>query len=490
MTYPTYFTTWLASNGRRCLLAEVGVKSEGVEITRYLSSVGFVTEPTDTPASTQYIGRISGGVSFSRSLSLTGEGSLSFGDIEMDNTDREIDDWLNDIWDFRSIDLYMGDPIWPKSQFVKVFSGVVSGIAPKDRYHLSLGLRDILAPLNAPISTAVVGGAGDNKDSLIPIALGEVFNAEPLLISTDGTQVYQVSLGAIEDVIEVRDNGYPVSYSKDLSNGKFTLTYARYGKITCDVQGAKVSGSYRNDIGGLVEWVGTTLGDGDKLDSGSIDSTALTAFRVSHAQPVGVWINDRANRLQVMQKLSASVGATLTATSNGKLKLTQVAFGTPVRDVTSYNMLADSFAPSAKPDVLAAIQLQGCRNWSIQDKAELAFALTDGNAPLLGDEWAKATAEDVTVASDYRQTTSPEPTDTLLIVDSDLQAEAARRLALWSVPRATYRFTGYAELLTLELGDTVTLIFPAFGLESGKPAVVVSLETDFSAAQVVVGVLV
>ena len=491
MSFPEYFSKWLASPSKRCLLAEVGVKTGGVEVTRYLSSIGYVSEPTDTPANTHYQARISGGFSFSRSLDLSGSGGdISSGDLELDNTDGALDAWLDDIWAMRTIKLWLGSADWPKSQFVQVFSGTVEDIAPKDRYHLSIKLRDVLAPLNTQISTAVVGGTGDNKSALLPIALGEVFNVEPLLLSTTGSQVYRVGLGAVESIIEVRDNGYPVSVSKNAAAGTFTLTNQRYGQITCDVQGAKVNGAYRNDVGGLIEWVATTLGDGTKLDASAIDSSALAAFRAAHTQPVGLWIPDRANRLETMQQLAASIGATVTATPLGAVRVVQPAFGTPSRSIGPAQMVEGTFAPAGRPKIHGAIQLAGCRNWTPQDKSALAASIATASLPILEDEWIYSTASDATVVADYRQTTSPEPVETLLVSETDLAAEAARRLALWKVPRTVFKFDAYADLLDLELGDTINLTHPRLGLSGGSVALVVGLETDYVEGRVSVGVLV
>ena len=491
MSFPEYFSKWLANPAQRCLLAEVGVKTGGVEVTRYLSSIGYVSEPTDTPANTHYAARISGGFSFSRSLNVTGSGGdISFGDLELDNTDGALDAWLADIWAMRRIKLWMGSATWPKSQFVQVFSGTVEDVAPKDRYHLSLKLRDVLAPLNTQISTAVVGGTGDNKSTLLPLALGEVFNVEPLLLSTTGSQVYRVGLGTVESIIEVRDNGYPVSVTKDAAAGTFTLVNQRYGQITCDVQGAKVSGAYRNDVGGLVEHVATTLGDGTKLDATAIDAVALSAFRSAHPQPVGLWLPDRANRLETMQQLAASIGATVTATPLGAVRIVQLAFGTPTRSIGQAQMVNGTFAPAGRPKIKGAVQLAGCRNWTPQGKSSLAASIATASLPILEDEWVYATATDATVVADYRQTSSPEPVETLLVSETDLAAEAARRLALWKTPRTVFRFEAYADLLDLELGDTITLTHPRLGLSSGATALVVGLDTDYVGGRVTVEVLV
>ncbi len=145
MSFSAPFLVWLAEPHQRCLIAEVAVKVSGSEITRYLSTTGYVSAPADTPANQLYTGRISGGVQFTRRLDLQGAGgSISYGDIELDNEDGALDGWLNDIWAGRTINVYLGQPDWPKSSFELVFSGNIEDIAPKSRSRLSLKVRDIL----------------------------------------------------------------------------------------------------------------------------------------------------------------------------------------------------------------------------------------------------------------------------------------------------------------------------------------------------------
>lgn len=487
------FITWLGTKGpRRCLIAEVGVKS-GTEITRYLSTTGYSSEPADTPASQLYTGRITGSVSFTRRLDLSGSGgSMSFGDIELDNTDGELDDWLNDIWAGRAINVYLGQVDWPKSDFELVFSGTVDDIAPKSRSRLSLKVRDIFGPLNSTLSTATIGGAGDNKDALRPICLGECFNVSPVLIDpTVGGGEYAVHLNsAIEGVIEERDNGLAVASTVTVASGKFSLTAARYGQITADVQGAKVSGTWRNDAGGLVEWVAlASVGDGNGITAGQIDSTALTAFRAACAQPVGLYIDQRANRLQVMQQLAASVGATVTSTYDGKMILVRVAFGTPVGTIGTRQMVDGSFGPISRPAVQGAIRLAGERNWTPQTSG-LAGSLTSSQPQMFGDEYLYFTASDATVLADYGQSDTPPAVETLMIVEADITAEAVRRLALWSTPRTVFGFDGFPECFAYEIGETYTLTHPRFGLSAGVPALIVGIQHDWVKCRVRVEVLV
>ena len=479
MSFSAPFLAWLAATqGTRCLLVEAAVKSGGVEITRYLSNRGYVTGPTDAPANQLYTGRIAGGVSFTRRLDLQGSGaSLSFGDVELDNEDGALDAWLSDIWAARAISVYLGDASWPRASFEKVFGGTIDGVMPKGRNRLSLTVRDILGPLNSTFSTATVGGTADNKDATLPIALGECFNVAPELLDA-ATQKYGFLNQAIEGILETRDNGLVVPTTVTAASGYFTLTNARYGQITCDVQGAKVSGAYRNDAGGLIEWAATVLGDGNFLSAGQIDATALTAFRAACPQPVQRYVTDRANRLQIMQELAAAVGATVTATYDGKMILVRVGFGAPGAAIGPAQMVDGSFTPLSRPAVQGAIRLAGGRNYTPQSGA-LAGSVTSPQFPILGDEFITVAASDATTLADYKQSVSPPAVETLMVVEADISAEATRRLNLWKTPRTVFAFDGFAECFAHEIGDTITLTHPRFGLAAGATGQIIGVQHDW-----------
>jgi hypothetical protein len=239
---------WLKNESAiRCVLMEVGVLVDGVETTRYLSNKGYVTGPLDTPANTIYSPAISGGVSFTESLSLEGEPSLSYGDIELTNVQGDRDSWLNDVWTNRSVQVYIGDATWARSDFYKVFDGVVAGINSRARNKINLKISDTMQRLNTPLSEKKLGGTATNKDSLLPLCFGECHNVTPL-ISDPANHEYQVHDGAIEDIIEVRDNGVPVNFTKYLATGKFRLSQSPVGTITCSVQGAKIADGVGSEL--------------------------------------------------------------------------------------------------------------------------------------------------------------------------------------------------------------------------------------------------
>jgi hypothetical protein len=232
------FVAWLRSaDCIRCALVEVQARIAGVETTLYLSNRNYVTSPTDAPASTAYQACVVGGVKFSERLSLDGSPSLSWGDIELDNTGGVRDDWFTYVWANRRVQVYIGDVRWLRADFRRVFDGVVGDLGSRDANVLNLALLDKLQRLNVPLSEDTLGGSTANANALLPLAFGECHNVAPLL-RDPATLEYQVHAGAMERLIEVRDNGAPVTATATVDTGRFTLAAAPVGTITASMQGA------------------------------------------------------------------------------------------------------------------------------------------------------------------------------------------------------------------------------------------------------------
>lgn len=484
------FLAWADSPGAmRCVLVEVGVRSSGTEVTRYLSSRDYVTGAADTPANTAYLPVLSGAVTITERLGLSGSASMSFGDVEIINT-GDLDGWLSDVWAGRSIKVYVGDVTWPRANFRQVWDGTVDDLGSRDRNTLNLKLRDKLQRLNSPVSDVKLGGSTDNKDRLKPICLGECHNVEPLLINP-GTLTYQLHNGAIERVIEVRDNGVPVAPTATLTTGTFTLSSQPFGVVTASVQGLKPAGTYRNTIGALVQHVVTNYGRAaDRFTTGDIDSANFTAFETANPQPVGAYLADKTNVLQVCSDLAASVGAQLVMSRTGQLRLLRVelpAPGTPTA-IGPDDMELRSLRIVSRPPVQAAVKLGYARNWTVQ--TGLQTGIPEAHKSLYAQEWLTVTATDSTVAGIYKLDVEVDQQDTALLVESDASAEATRRLNLWKVPRTVFGFRGLPQLMLQTLGSAVTLQHSRFGLASGVSGQVVGITQDWARMRVDMEVLV
>mgnify|MGYP003440431262 CR=1 FL=1 len=483
------YTNWLSTpSAFRCVLVEASVNSGGSEVVRYMSNVGYVTGASDSPANTPYRALIKGSIKLTETLSLESNATLSYGDIELDNTDGTLDSWIEDVWDNRNVSVFFGDMRWARSDFRLIFKGTFSGVSSKGRERINLILRDSLQRLNTPISDVKLGGSSTNKDRLIPLTFGECHNVSPLLTSAAGHE-YQVHNGAVEDVIEVRDNGAPITVTKSLGAGKFTLAASPVGTITASVQGSKPS-TYSNQIGELIKLLVKSYGTSEKLTDSDIDLTNFSDFAAANTAPVGLYLPDRTNLLDACQQLAGSVGAQVTMSRIGKLQLKRIDFppaGTPRlisrSDIAEHKLEVDSVL-----DVVPAIRLGYCKNYTVENN--LQTVIPEEHKSLYEQEWLTTTKSDSTVATKYKMLVEPVQKDTLLLTTATADTEAQRRLDIVKQQRTVYKMVCFTWMFELALGDAVTLKYPRFGLDSGELGVVVGLEPDWMNARITVKVMV
>ena len=484
------FSDWLKSPlAIRMVLIEAQVNVAGSEVTRYISSRPYVTGPAEVPANTAYRPLANGGLSFTEQVSLTEEAGLSGGDIELGNASGAIDSWLGDVWRNRSIKAWAGDPSWARADFRLVFDGIVADIGSSSREVINLSLRDKLQRLDTPIAEAKLGGTSPNKDATLPIPFGECHNVTPLL--TNPATLEYGFLGAVESSFEVRTNGKPIAVALNDQAGRFNLTTDPFSTtITASVQGDK-GGGYAPRIAPLVQRIATAYGKAvDRFTLADLDLANLAAFDAAHPQLVGLYVSDRTNQAQAIQQLAASVGAQALMSRTGQLRLVQIALpaaGVPVQ-IGPEKMRENSLHVVQRLPVVAAVKIAFDRNYTVQ--TNLTTSIPPAHADMYATEWMTETAVDEMVRARYRLTDDPPQIETCLKAEEDARAEAARRLDLNKVQRTIYEFDGEPEMMTLELGQPVTLRNDRFGLQNGVQGVVVLLSHHWLAGRVTVGVLV
>lgn len=475
----------------RCILIEVAARVSGVETTRYLSSMPFVSKSTDTPASKIYEPILRGNSiqiveRFTVPISES-PGSIAFGDIEIDNRDGSLNSWMDDIWVNRTCVAYIGDVRWARADFQIIFNGVVEDIGSRAKGFLNLKFRDKFHRLNTPLTDVKLGGSTNNKDKIKPLLFGECHNITPLL-TDPATLEFQCHDGIIEDVIEVRDEGVPVAFTENLTTGKVTLAATPAGKVTMSVQGAKPSGTWLTKPAELIQHIVTTYGEPNKrFTTADIDTANFSDFNATYTQPLGIYADERENTLQLCSKIANSVGAVMLLSREGKLKLHRfrLAANPTIDIITESDVIKNSFHITGLTEVKAAQRLGYCKNWTIQTKLETGIPVE--HKDLYEKEWLVATAENSTTKSDYKLDEEPKQIDTYLIRSTDAQAEANRLLNLYRVGRTLFRFEGVPRLLDLELGDWVEIQHSALSYKFGTVrAVIIGLSPNWHTGRVLV----
>lgn len=480
------YTAWLDNPAAvRCILVECVARISGVETTLYLSSRTY----EDTVAQRVYQPRVIGNsVNITERISLDGNGSISFGDVEFQNNDGALDGWLDYVWTNRAIAAYIGDVTWLRSDFRTIFTGITENLDSKSNQTLNAKVRDKLEQLNGPITDTKLGGTTANKDKIIPLTFGEVHNIAPLL-TNPATLEYQFHDGNSERIIEVRDNGVPVGHSANLANGKFTLSATPAGQITASVQGDN-DGTWNETVADNIERIVTGYGEAaNRFTSGDIDTSNFSTFDAANQQTVGVHIDGKANILRVCNDLADSVGAQMTMSREGLLRLITIVLppSSTVMDITKNDIVEKTFTIVERPAVEAAVKIGYAKNWRIQSNLETG--IPPEHKDMFAREWFTEEQEDASVKSIYKLSGEPEQVDTYLQDEADAAAEATRRLTLKKTQRTLYSFRGRPRLSELELNDGITVTHSRYGLTS-TPALVTAITISWGSLIVDLEILV
>jgi len=505
MTTLIQLKTWLQSTtSTRVVLVEVENVTSAPNTPLLLSNRPYM----DTNTNNQYISCIVGGVTFTESINLTGGvPQIGYGDIEIDNTPTNDvgprDDWLGWVWGNKRVTVSIGDVTWIRGDFYTVFTGLVKDINSKSRTTLNLILTDNTQRLNTAVSDQLLTNVF-NTNLSIPATFGECFNITPLLVDPSTLQ-YKVHPGTIAEIIEVRDNGAPLSFTGnstsnvDLTAGTFTLARTPVGTITCTVRGSAPSGTHRQYIGETIRDILTNYGN-KLLDTTYIDNTNFVNFdAVSNTVAstgtqarCGVFLNSRENVLETCNRIANSIGAYLVTGLDGKFRLKQVAAvatGTGTHTVSQTDMEQKTFAVREKLEVQGAVKIAYCKNWTVQSSG-LAAGVVQQSATIFAQPSYFVNSSDSTVLSSYTQSSEPPPRETLLIEKAAAQAECNRLLTFYKTPRFVYTATYYSHLLAVELGDTINVTYPRFGLSGGKSGTIVEINRDWLKGRVTLGILI
>ena len=317
-------------------------------------------------------------------------------------------------------------------------------------------------------------------------------------VTGTGGPIYKITDGSLDEIVEVRDKAAPiVILNNRSSDGEFTLKYNTFGTITCTARSRTATNcTVPNLISYIVKNYGkNTLTDND-LDLTNIDASRL-------AYKAGIYVTDRTNILEVCNQLARSINCGLYYSlftvnsgtgqiSTGKLRLIELKVPTSSVGAIELNdslMIEGSLQVTESFSVKPSVKLAYCKNYT-QQAQDLALALHSDHGTVFKDEYWYVESKDSAVVDIYKDTGIVQEEITHLLVTSEAQAEADKRLELWKTPRQLITATYLPHLMFVQLGDVVTLTSNRFGLSSGKPGLVYSISRDWITGLVEIGVLV
>lgn len=493
-------------------------------VLRYATGRGFITSAADTPAHTAYEPVIEQAVDITRTIfapgTTQGQSKIGFGDLVLLNPDGELDSLLPYSFDGRSVVIKRGlASATTLASFTDIFVGTMEQ-AEFDVSRITIKLRDKQAPLQLPVQPTVYAGtnvlpagvegvAGDLAGKPKPLVFGVVTNIAPPNVNT-ARLIYQVNNGAITSLDNVYDRGVALTlegtyaseadvlddgqepsagmYKVYLAGGLFRLGSSPAGTITADVtQGATAAD---RTAAALYEAVLLHMG----VVAGDILASDLTALDAKNSAECGIYIDVEMKAAEVLDAIASTVGAWWGVNAAGEYRIVRLEkpsstavlsfvaddlIGPPIRQSTAD---IERGLPAYKVTVRYA------RNYTKQT-TDVAGSVTDARRAELAEEWREATATDTSVQTVHLLAAALSY-DSLFAAAADASTEATRRLILRSVQRHRFNITVpfTSETSVIDLGDTVGLLHPRYGLsivgdEVGQLFVVLSVEPDARAGQ-------
>ncbi len=317
-------------------------------------------------------------------------------------------------------------------------------------------------------------------------------------VTGTGGPIYKITDGSLDEIIEVRDKAAPiVILNNRSSDGEFTLRYNTFGAITCTARSRTATDC---TVPKLISYIVKNYGKNTLTDN-DLDLTNIDASRLAYK--AGIYVTDRTNILEVCNQLARSINCGLYYSlftvnsgtgqiSTGKLRLIELKVPTSSVGAIELNdslMIEGSLQVTESFSVKPSVKLAYCKNYT-QQTQDLALALHSDHGTVFKDEYWYVESKDSAVEDIYKDTGIVQEEITHLLVTSEAQAEADKRLELWKTPRQLITATYLPHLMFVQLGDIVTLTSNRFGLSSGKPGLVYSITRDWITGLVEIGVLV
>lgn len=435
------FDQWISQQGLfRCFLVELDYLENGEVNTLYLANAPFQTKGTDTPAHEPYDDVLFSDLQISESMdefffgsTLTRRSSIQFLSTFF------VDNLLDKAFTGQQVRIYLGDKSWPKARFKKVASWIAGSLEP-DSHDYELPIRDASAPLDVKVCRTYTAGIAIGE--YIPRCFGEVFNAEPVLISESNNGVYQANDGPLISLV-VKDSGLAVNATIDLVLGTFALTTAPQGRITFD---AVASLNTCQDIT-------TTLLTASNL------TAAVNAYDALPNYTLGGYINDARSRRDVIDICFISCGAAWKINNDNQLEsiLFNGLSGYGEKLLTEDDIEDLRVKRRILPAPMVTVNYR--KNNTVQKDGLVGAAYSNvALRTALSKEWVPALAENNQVAVDFPE--NPNITiNTWLTNELDAQELADNKALLASTLHLVWEMDVYGIALDFAIGEEIDTDF-------------------------------
>lgn len=256
-------------------------------------------------------------------------------------------------------------------------------------------------------------------------------------------------------------------YTKDLANGRFTLTNNPSGRITADAQGDDSGGGYIYTVADIIRRI--VVDQGGLSDPADLDTASFTALNTANSAKVGIFFGaQEVEILNPLDQLAYSIGAFFGFNRVGSFNVGrfEVASGTADLDLSSVEVTGIEAIGTIQPAWRVKIGYK--KNFTPQNENDLAgiVATDTPQYDFATNVFRYRSSEDTAVQTKHLLA-SEMIFDTLMVEEADAATEASRLLTLLKESRRMFRVSAKTQPYNINLNDVVGLTLSRFGMSAG-----------------------
>ena len=501
-------------------------------VTSYFATQEFVSKAADTPAHLAFWARLKQPGRILRTIfddgTTGGRSTTDFGLVTITNPDGALDSLLDYAYDSRQIKLRYGST---SLEYPSGWTEIFTGVAEQASYDLDVlewRIRDRQLCLELPVQTVRFAGtnvgpagyegtADDIGGTEKPRGWGHVINVAPAPIN-EPRHVYGVNYDAagayapVSQFAKIRDRTVDLSVGQDhatiaslsatsinsgaaetvLSSGIFRLGAAPQGQVTCDVVFGTTSAERT-----VAQVYRSILLDYGYATS-EIASADIAALDTANAAEIGVYVAGPETVTNLLDIVARSAGAWWSHDRNGTARIVRLEQPASTPVATFKRFTVSTAAVKTDGDILQFDRVplndpgRGLPIWeavvryAFNNTIQTRDSTADANSSTGYKEYVSREYRNAVASASTVRVTHPLAvtftTDTRLVNKTAAQTEADRLLTLFRVRRDRYKIRAWVDPVTsetIDLGDTVRLELPRFGLDSGKNFVVIGIESNY-----------
>jgi hypothetical protein len=439
------------------------VDMAGTLRTFYVGDAQFATRPGDTPPHQAFDPSVidpgSIGIHAFGDGRTGGGTRLETGEIVLDNTDGQYDEWVKYSFDGRQVVIRTGKGgVYPSDFATLLVATVEKTGTPPGQFVLYLRDKQLL--FDQPVLTSTYGGtnilptgldglATDLKGKQRPRALGQVFNVMPPQVNT-ARLIFEV--GVCNSVDAVYSNGAALTADSNYTSqaemetnapaaghyrawpagGYFRIGSYSSEQITADV--TQGSASANRTVGQIIKQLALSSG----VTGGEISDADVEALDALSSAQVGIWLDDDTTVASAMDQVAASIGAWYGFDQTGVLRMGQLSepAGAPALTLHDYDILGlpERRAPTDNGRPVWRVTVNHTRCYTVQTSGLAGAA---ARPTFVGKERRSVNSANAGIKLQWLLADEMS-IDTLLVSELAAQTEANRLLAMQSQRRDVF----------------------------------------------------